>query len=467
MDAQETVEQTLGRLQTEISHLESNKSALLLQLEGINSSISHLKADYATVKNRTALIAAVPNEVLAKIFEFGRDLNTPGGQHFEVIVSHVVSVWREAAITTPALWNILEVCPSKSSQMLLTYVARAKACPLELQFNFTQEVWVPDQFVWDAIIPTVDQWRSLVISTGPDESALYATLAHLEPLCAPLLEEISITHGDSSGTLSVVSRHPVFPNSPSSFLGGAPLLRILRLEGTSLSSYWPPLTNISTLDLHHLRRSMRLSWNRFRDLLVSSAQLSNLSIFGDVVVGKPASNFEITLPHLRSLRIRGTTPLGNRASDILLTILAPNLASLTLSDMVYTDLDPFLDGNQLFQSLTSLTLYWPNFLRTTYIRLFETMPSVSHLTLMHRQPEEFLALLRDPLSSAVCLCPHLQDFALYPGNPREGYLEDMIRNRAEYAPLQVLRLGTEMDVPGVQALPFDLPPPWPAWTERL
>ncbi|KAJ7042092.1 hypothetical protein C8F04DRAFT_1078271 [Mycena alexandri] len=467
MDATEGVEDTLNRLQTEISCLESDKSTLLIQLERLNSSLSRLKARYGTVKNRTALVGGLPNEILAKVFEAGRDLDVPGAQHFEVLASHVVSMWREIAITTPSLWSILEVSPSTSSDKLKTYIARAKACSLELRFNFAQEVWVPDQFVWETILPTVDQWRSLVISTGPDESALYTTLAHLESLRASLLEEISIKRGDSSSMAPATGGHHGFLNSAHCFHAGAPLLKILRLEGTYLSSNWPPLTSISTLDLHHLRRSTRPSWNRFRDLLVSSLQLSSLSIYGDVVAGKPGSNLEIELPNLRSLRIRGTTPLGNRASDLLLTLSAPNLRSLTLFDIIYTDLDPFLDGSQLFQSLTSLTLYWPNFLRTTYIRLFETMPSISHLTLMHRKPEEFLALLRDPLAPSFFPCPHLIDFALYPGNPHEGYLEDIVLNRAVHVPLQVLRLGMHADVPGVQVLPFDLPPSWPAWPEQL
>ncbi|KAJ7771489.1 hypothetical protein B0H16DRAFT_1881118 [Mycena metata] len=466
MNNTEDVEDTLTQLQSEISSLESDKSALL-QLERLDSSLSRLKARYGAVKNRTALVGGLPNEILAKIFEFGRDLNMPGAEYFEVLASHVASVWREVATTTPSLWRVLEISPSRSPDKLKTYIARAKACSLELRFDFTQEVWVPDQFVWETVLPTVDQWRTLVISTGPDDSALYTTLAHLEPLRASLLEEISIKRVDNSSVPFAAGTHHGFPNSAHSFHAGAPRLKILRLEGTYLSSNWPPLTSISTLDLHHLRRSTRPNWNRFRDLLVSSLQLSSLSIYGDVVAGKPGSNLDIELRNLRSLRIRGTTPLGNRASDLLLTLSAPNLKSLTLFDIVHTDLDPFLHGSQLFQSLTSLTLYWPNFLRTTWIRLFQTMPSISHLTLMHRQPEEFLALLSDPLAPSFSPCRHLIDFALYPGNPREGYLENMILNRVVHAPLQVLRLGMYAEVPGVQVLPFDLPPSWPAWPEQL
>jgi hypothetical protein len=57
-----------------------------------------LKAKYGTWKNRGSLVGGLPSEILAKIFEVGRDLNTAGGEQFEVLVSQVASVWREVAI---------------------------------------------------------------------------------------------------------------------------------------------------------------------------------------------------------------------------------------------------------------------------------------------------------------------------------------------------------------------------------
>lgn len=128
MDEAETYSgDALDRLQAEICTLESDKVTLLLKLASIDSSLSHLKARYGTVKNRTALIATLPSEILAKIFELGRDLNTPGGEYFEVVVSQVTSVWREVATNTPPLWNMLEIAPFRSSQTFAMYVARAKA----------------------------------------------------------------------------------------------------------------------------------------------------------------------------------------------------------------------------------------------------------------------------------------------------------------------------------------------------
>ncbi|KAJ7118887.1 hypothetical protein C8R44DRAFT_185538 [Mycena epipterygia] len=468
MDETETYSgETLDRLQAEICALESDKVTLLLKLASIDSSLSRLKARYGTVKNRTALIATLPSEIFAKIFELGRDLNTPAGEYFEIVVSQVTSEWREVAINTPPLWSMLEIAPSRSSQTFAMYVARAKACSLDLRFDFTQEVWVPDKSVWDVILPTVDRWRSLAISTGPNESALYTTLAHLEPFHVSLLEEITITRGSSN---EVSALGPLrFRNSPTCFHGGAPRLAKLHLEGSYLSCNWPPLTYLTTLYLHQhqLRRSARPNWNRFRDLLTSSLRLSCLSIHGDVVSGKPPSHFEISMPHLRALRIRGTVLLGKRASDLLLTISAPYLESLTLFDMVFSDLDPFLSAFQLMHSLTSLTLYWPNFKTSTYVQLFETMPSITRLTLMDRRPEELLLLLGNPITGPSDFpWARLEDFALYPGNPRNGWIEDMVSNRAANGRLRLLRLGSESPVPGVRVLPFDPPSAWPAWPEE-
>ncbi|KAJ7460846.1 hypothetical protein B0H11DRAFT_153969 [Mycena galericulata] len=119
------VEPTLARLEAEIWNQESTKTALLEQLASLESSLAHLRAKYGIIKNRTALIGILPNEILAKIFELGRDLNRPGGDHFEIVVSHVSHLWRQVAIRAPSLWNILEIAPHTSGS-LATYLDRAK-----------------------------------------------------------------------------------------------------------------------------------------------------------------------------------------------------------------------------------------------------------------------------------------------------------------------------------------------------
>ncbi|KAF7359167.1 hypothetical protein MSAN_01258400 [Mycena sanguinolenta] len=466
MDAENT-ERTLNDLEEEIHTLQSSRSMLLLQLRSIDLSLAQLQAKYATAKNRMASIGSIPNEILAKIFRSGRDSNIPGEKRFEILASHITTVWREVAITTPSLWNILEIEPNRSSQMLAAYLTRAKACNLQVRFNFLQEVWVPDQSVWDLILPSVERWHSLEISVY-DEAALYTTIAHLEPLRASLLEEIIISRPRSSDVHPPIAyTHGLgFRNSGLFFHAGAPRLHKLHLE-YYLSS-WPPLVHLTTLYLHNLPRSMRPSWNRFRDLLVSSSQLSHLSIHGDVVSGKPPPNVDIQIPSLRCLRIRGTDTLGSRASDLLLAISMPHLTSLTLYNMVYTDLDPWLSGFQLLHSLTSLTLYWPAFTAATYSKLGETMPHVIHLTLIDRQPEELLTFLGHPISGSFDFSwSGMTDFALYPGDLGHGDIGAMIRNRSTSAPLQQLRLGTVAPLPGVRVLAFDPPPPWPAWAEEL
>jgi hypothetical protein len=100
MDGTEDV----ARLEDEIYSLQSTKFTLLLRLESIDWSLSHLKAKYATAKNRMAHIGSLPNEILARIFESGRDLNIPGGETFEIPASHITTVWREVILSC-AFWT--------------------------------------------------------------------------------------------------------------------------------------------------------------------------------------------------------------------------------------------------------------------------------------------------------------------------------------------------------------------------
>ncbi|KAJ7684469.1 hypothetical protein DFH06DRAFT_968962 [Mycena polygramma] len=401
----------------------------------------------------------LPAEILAKIFEQGRDLNTLGSQHFEVLASHVTSFWREVAISTPSLWNILEIAPSQSSQMIAAYIARAKASRAVVSQPSAADRTTGLQY-GSLTKMFVDHWRSLEISTGPDDAPIYTTLAHLEPFRASLLEAIVIK-SSSLGQRSGV-RH-----SSRCFHAGAPRLQKLCLQGTYLTYNWPPVTHITTLYLHNL--SARPDWNRFRELLVSSLQLRHLSLCGRVVSGRRPPEFEIVLPNLRSLRIRGTGLLGSRASDLLLAISAPHLSSLTLFNVVYKDLDLWLSGSvaglEPLQSLTSLTLYWPKFRAITYITLSQTMPCITRLSLMDRQPEVFLQFLSNSiLGSSVLPWTQLADLALYPANPSQEHIEHLVRSRADnHAPLRVLRLGNGAPIPGVKVVSFDSPPRWPEW----
>ncbi|KAJ6620345.1 hypothetical protein B0H10DRAFT_1091175 [Mycena sp. CBHHK59/15] len=206
---------TLEHLAAEIHALESEKNALLLQLASVERSLGHAKAQYGIAKNRKALISSLPNEILARIFETGQDANTPGGVHFEVKCSHVCSLWRQITMNTPSLWSIIEVTPTKYADIIATYVARAKACTLDVRFHF-DEVWVPDESLWDAILPAVEQWRCLTISTH-DDATLYNTLAHLEPFRASLLEEITITRHGTSTIVSALGPLQGFRNAPIAF----------------------------------------------------------------------------------------------------------------------------------------------------------------------------------------------------------------------------------------------------------
>ncbi|KAJ6606298.1 hypothetical protein DFH09DRAFT_1269309 [Mycena vulgaris] len=318
---------------------------------------------------------------------------------------------------------------SQSSRPLATYVARSKA-------SQPPASW------------------SLEISAGPNDAALYTALAHLEPSSASLLEEIS------TAEVSVLGSLQGFRNSPHSFQGGAPRLRKLHLEGSYLSSNWPPLTYLSTLYLHQLRRSTRPTWSKFRDLLASTAGLSQLSIHGDFVSGKPPAGLEIEMFQLRFLRIRGTTLSGDRASDLLLIISTPYLESLTLFDMVFTDLKPFLSGFQPTH-LTSLT--------STPLAQLHDKHLCPAIRVMDRHPADLLTVLGNQSTNALHFpCAQLEGFALYPPpvDSPGGWIEDVVNNRAAHAPFQLLRVGDRSSIPRVQVLPFDHLPQWPAWPEE-
>ncbi|KAJ7063613.1 hypothetical protein C8F01DRAFT_85292 [Mycena amicta] len=464
---------TLEELQKQISALQRDREELVTRLTAVDLSLSRAQADYCAEKNRSALISTLPNELLANIFEFARNLDAPGDIPLEIVVSQVTARWRAVAIESPSLWNVIVVSKqSNSSHILATYVARAKAYPLEVKFDFRRDIWVPEQFVWDLLVSTVDRWRSLAILAGSDDAVIYNTLAHLEPLSALALEEL---HVEAIHDGTAVGRQG-FRNAADCFRAGASRLTCMHL-GVYLSSNWPPLTHLTTLHLHKFQRATRPNWQRFRALITSPSNLLNLSLYGDIVRGRAPDNFGIGLPHLRSLRIRGTGLLGERASDLLLSISAPYLQSLTLYDVVDADLIRFFGAvpAPLLDSVKSLTIYYPNFKSgEAYLKLSSILPSVTSLTVFDRWSRSLLIRLGLPQVFLPLpdqyLWPLLTDFALYTGNKSEEDVQpvqDMIASRSADAPLQRVRFGDGAPMAGTQSeiLPFDLPPAWPAWPE--
>jgi hypothetical protein len=323
---------------------------------------STVRSIYTIPKQMRKTIFSLPNEILAAIFEVAQHIDKKSRAvsevpHEEVVFSHVCQRWRGVAVATPLLWTTIESSARGSRE---AYLERSKAAPIDVFLHlqwFHTRTGDDHKFI-EAILSQAWRWRRLSISGNLD----YTTLAMLHDLSAPCLQSVTVSVTSCAG--AKIMSHPKI------LLGGAPVLSSVEIDWVGLACCWPPLGALSSLSLHNIRP---LSFDQFCEVLTSSSSLSSLSCRGEVVSNWPplrAANIE--LPSLRQLQIGCS---HESSSGILLSISAPELVSLSLSDISPKfSYEPFfgarLRGDGVhFPSLETLVFQNCNFLPSTYREL--------------------------------------------------------------------------------------------------
>lgn len=351
-------------------------------------SLKRTQSKYAGLINMTAPISSLPNEILRIIFEAGEamSLDTADSEpRFEMVVSHVCSRFRAISLQTPILWTIIEASPIQPTEIIETYLLRSKACPLDIRLDFygDPEDEYSDgeegsnlQSVLSLLLPHSDRWKRVFIQSA-HMTTFHIIARHLRSLAVPSLEHYSVSIADGCSD-DVEYFAPVFS-------GGSPLLSILRLGGGSLHCSWPSFASVTTIHLHDVVEGQTITYRQFVDMIAAAPLLKSLSIYRGVV-GWPGVNPKpVTLPHLEFLRLHGP----NRwFSELFLTIKAPLLKSLSLTNIRASELERFFDtasamtpNTLIFPDLESLTIRAINFLDDEYVKISRFFPNITTLEL--------------------------------------------------------------------------------------
>ena len=343
--------------------------------------------------NQTVPIYFIPPEIIGQFFCWGKRLSMDPryddqapSYNFEVAVSHVGRHLRNVAINTPSLWTDIDSTLLKSPDAFDTYLKRSGSLPLDIRLGARGRVALGD--LLDVLIPKIDRWRSLSVSSWcmEHDGSLFTRLRDRK---APSLEHFSIY---------ATSQDHFNGASPEVLIGGARALSFVRLGNCALSSLRPPLTSVVTLHIDQPHPS--IDYEQLCQILIAaSPSLANLSILGDVTAQEMwlAANTEnqIHMPALRALRIGDIT--GFTYCGILLNISAPELESLFLKDVKDGDLEQLSDSPQMiplrykFPALRSLTVCDFECSPAAYLRLFTAFPAITH----------FMSIFT-PLQSQIC-----------------------------------------------------------------
>ena len=219
------------------------------------------------------------------------------------------------------------------------------------------------------------------------------------------------------------------PGLANMFEGGAPALKTLSLVGISLLQFAPPLQKLTRL---HLTSNVPTSYETFWELLSKMSQLEELTLQSRVVSSwpiQPSLAKNIFLPSLRTLK------LGDQRCPLfvpLLSIAAPMLHTLQLSDLVVHDLPETSSESRLREYYPSVRVLVLNGVASfidgaSFSQLTRIFPGVNHLSIADVDPyliRQSCEALHDPT-----IWPKLQTLTMSPSLLEEDILCSLLATR--------------------------------------
>ncbi|QRV89165.1 F-box-like protein [Ceratobasidium sp. AG-Ba] len=294
-------------------------------------------------------IRALPDEILARIFALASDRCTFFASELlsnDVrkcyrslpLVTMICSDWRRVAITTPSLWNHIDVnvCTGgKQPRSADLWLDRARSAPLYLQLSFEQRpMKVDDIELLDWLIPHLRSIVSLGLQCSQFSSWLRTALQHwVKDGLAGSVKELSVYGpGATTGADPIQYLDNAFDNLDAaqvdSFLSPIQALRLHHVLFRWASTAYQ---NLVHLELFHIPREFSPTSQQLADILSASPNLCVLTLHAMSVL-PPASNNTATAPvKLKSLKTLNVWGILNDPHSNLFPIIQPSSNELNVS----------------------------------------------------------------------------------------------------------------------------------------
>ncbi|KAH7906243.1 hypothetical protein BJ138DRAFT_654227 [Hygrophoropsis aurantiaca] len=297
---------------------------------------------------------------------------------FQVLVSHVCKHWRTVALSTPALWTVINIGPIERSALerVQCLVERSKGLPVSIRIDCEppddedseddadspgggdpKPISLNDlNALLDILVPHVQRWRTFELSVSSYE-LMFATLLKLSAPSVPAathLECLQLYHHEEAET-------DIFPSpeysAPLTLFGGeAPRIQTLALWGVHVNwnqNWLAGGTQLVDLELAYHTEDVRPSWAAFVRILRGSPTLETLTFSASGPAGAPEDwraergdvddkdglNDVIELPNLTDL-VLAYHPV-EYVSALMRKLALPSLKNLTL-DLEEDDFSNFV-----------------------------------------------------------------------------------------------------------------------------
>jgi hypothetical protein len=363
-------------------------------------------------------------------------------------LSQVSKTWRELAISLASLWATIDIFATTQLSMPRLYASRSGTLPLQFTVNLHPGTL-------DGLAEHVRETAEFIFMNLDRVDCLSVRADQLEHLSsfltvfrdgnAPNMTSLRILL-DMDGTYPFMGDSDISIRS-----GGSARLQTFICRGLSPVFCAPSLASLTRLHLLDIYNDMKMEFEDYIDIIQELTQLAHLAIHGSIVhdIESAFGQRAIELANLRSLQLIGTDASGAECVQIMRTIAAPSLSTLTLehaTQAAFHEFERILESELLrgwlgFPDLDKLVL--SNCISSSdhYRRCFRTFPSTRHLTIMGGFSSAAADALGGLDEEATPLLPQLSTLTL-PASIGTKELQSLVAGRRAVGwPLQLLRLS--------------------------
>ncbi|KAG6816573.1 hypothetical protein H0H87_004934 [Tephrocybe sp. NHM501043] len=245
-------------------------------------------------------LSLLPNELLSEIFLFTKQYakDRADAISMPIVVSQVSTRWRNVAISTGGLWNIIIITFPTSRQQLsraITWLKRSRSSPLDIFLDFRDPSWDWDvaeylhTFRWqdmEAILRLLmthaDRWKRFELLTDT-WAPIFTFLCYTRRAKSlHTLESLSLHRCNAFFASKGALFAPIEMKQPVPLFGGrvAENLRRVTLTGVHVDWAASPLRNLTKLKLRYLASDVRPSMDEFTTIMTGCRHLRHLTIIG-------------------------------------------------------------------------------------------------------------------------------------------------------------------------------------------
>ncbi|TDL26271.1 hypothetical protein BD410DRAFT_895675 [Rickenella mellea] len=296
---------SLRSFEKSLDELNELRVQMKIRIIGLPNYCDPLLLERQTIRD----VKRMPDEILAKVFQAGHDIDRYGHFKFAITVSHVSRRFRDLALHTPRLWTRFSL--GDHPPQISTFLSRSgnvpaleiDALPRMSRHGVQSDDAISLSELFDPLLPHSSRWSSPMFRDN--EKVRLAFPSHTN-IRLPNLRRLSTTYDNDSDEATPISTNWAMP-----------LLKSYDTMSSGTTNYFCPQFELTECKLVLLHESLNVT--RLAECLAGMRRLQNLTLDCALhnvnvsrVVTTPVANVAVLSIH--SLALRLSSLLSNRGA---------------------------------------------------------------------------------------------------------------------------------------------------------